>query len=215
MIHCIGDSHVGLFAGTDKGVAHWPSKKSSNILSWARAYRLGGCLAYKICEPETRTSGHRRLLQVLNEIPDKRVLLSFGEIDCRLHLLKQAKIQNRPIKDLVNECVKRYISLIVKVKDMGFETMVWNAPATHPDDYVPDKNNPSDGTCIERNAVTRKFNNALRKFLPGNIPFICVFDDLLLSDGTTNMYYYYDGTHLSQKVMPLVLKEFEHQGVLL
>lgn len=211
MIHCIGDSHASFFSGVDRIQPPWP-ELSDDRLRGFRTYRLGPVLAYNLCERETTTRGKEKLFEIVETRVSRedRILLAFGEIDCRAHLLRQVESQGRDVKDIVRECVERYRSVILQVREMGFGVLVWNAVPSTRYDKIEDQEFPVYGTCRERNLATRLFNETLQRLGPGDgFRFVSIFDHLVDQDGLTRMEYFMDPIHLSQAAMPLAAKEFE------
>lgn len=215
-IYCIGDSHVDFFSGQDEIQPLWP-KPSNDLLPYFKTFRLGAVLAYNLCEYGAGLKGREALFLLLDrripaayrEIPPgSKVLLCFGEIDCRAHLLKQAELQKKPIESVVEECVKRYFGVIMEIQQLGYEVMVWNAVPSSRYDSIPNKEFPAHGTSLKRNQVTKLFNDYLSdRCCSGDAAFITIFDDLVDEQGLTRMEYYFDYVHLSQKAMPLALSK--------
>jgi hypothetical protein len=135
-------------------------------------------------------------------------LLCFGEIDCRAHIFKQAQIQKKSIEEIVEICINRYFTVIKILKNRGYEVFIWNViPSALGEGYCSDEY-PYYGTSEERNYIAKCFNNALEeKLRKENIFFLNIFDKLLIKEGIIQKKYLFDDIHLSQKAMPLVLKE--------
>ena len=132
MIHCIGDSHTSFFSGSNRIQPIWP-KESNNKIPLFRTYHIGPTLAYNLCNSGTHTNGREKLFKIIEGInKNDFVLLSFGEIDCRVHIAKQAYLQNKSIDDIIKECVKRYFSVILKIKDFGYKIILWGVIPTSP-----------------------------------------------------------------------------------
>jgi hypothetical protein len=211
-IYCIGDSHVHFFSGWNHVGPEYP-KKYYGRLPYFKTYRVGAVLAYNLCKMETSTQGREKLFKILtSEIPrGAKILLCFGEIDCRAHLLKQADFKKNSSSELVKECIDRYVSVIEEITKIGFEVIVWNVTPSSLDD-IQDNSYPSYGSCLERNNVSRLFNDYLRERCEKNqIKFISIFDKLIDENGLSKKEYYMDAIHLSQKAMPLALEEFKKQ----
>jgi len=211
VIHCIGDSHVSVFSGQKEMQPVWP-KKSNNIIPFFKSYRLGPVLAYNLCKSDTRSKGRDKLFSVLKKIPKKdTVLLCFGEIDCRVHLLKQSELQNRNIKEIVKECVDRYLLVILEIKKMGYKTIVFNVIPSAPSFKSNNPQFPTYGSCVERNKVTTIFNEELKNKLKiKSIPFISIFDKLVDKKMMTKTKYLQDGVHLNQKAIPLIIEKINY-----
>jgi hypothetical protein len=208
-IYCIGDSHASFFSGYDRIQPSWPNK-STNKFSFLKNYRLGPVLAYNLCSFKTRSRGREKLFYILTHlIPlGSKVLFCFGEIDCRAHLLKQAEIQKREVHEIIRECVERYLSVIQETKKKGFDVIVWNVMPSGIIDDALEKDYPFYGTNVERNRVSKYFNEYLKQKLEKfNILFIDIFDKLVFENLETKDSYYFDGVHLSQKAMPYFLNK--------
>ncbi len=209
-IHCIGDSHASFFSGTDAIQPVWP-ELGKNYIPLFKAYRLGPVTAYNLCKTGTKSGGREKLFEVLKTIEtNSTVLLSFGEIDCRVHLLKQSREHDRPLADVVNECVDRYFGVVQEVKSLGYQVLVWAAIPSTIAGKIAEPDYVAYGTCAERNEVTKLFNNRLTQLAEAQkIPVISVFNELVLPNGLTNFAYYSDEVHLSQKAMPLVVRKIK------
>lgn len=217
-IYCIGDSHVNFFSGQNKINGLWPNP-SNDILPYFRTFRLGAVLAYNLCEYGTRKKGRELLFVLLDRDvpiqartipPQSKLLLCFGEIDCRAHLLKQAELQKRDIPSVVEECVERYFSVICEIQQLGYEVFVWNVIPSSRYNSIPNKEFPVYRTCLERNHVTQLFNNYLKDLCSSaGAKFISIFDELIDEHGLTRTEYYFDYIHLSQKAISFALAKIE------
>lgn len=207
-IHCIGDSHVSFFSGAHKIQPEWPGRSTDRIPLFA-TYRLGPVLAFNLCKEGTKTQGREKLFSVLKTIPaNSTVMLSFGEIDCRVHLLKQADSQGRPLKEVVDECVVRYMSVVKEVQSLGYRVLLWEVIPSTMGSSIAEPEYIAYGSCQARNEVTRLFNTRLRVLaLDEHILTISVFDELVRKDDTTDMWYYSDTVHLSQRTMAMVISK--------
>jgi hypothetical protein len=187
----------------------WPSQ-TKNTIPLFKAYRLGAVVAYNLCKTGTKTQGREKLFSILAGIPKKSiVLLCFGEIDCRVHMIRQAEIQNLNVSEIAKECAWRYFSVIKEVHG-DFEVVVWNVIPSSRQDKINSTEFPSCGTSNERNKATFSFNTALNELLQTEqIKFLSVFDKLLDEKGNTNPFYYGDDIHLSQRAMPLVISKIK------
>ena len=210
LIYCIGDSHASFFSGLDEMQLEWP-KPVENSLPFFRVMRLGPVLAYSLYRYGTKTRGRENLFKAIRKIPPKsKVLLCFGEIDCRNHILKQAALQKRALEEVVAECVDRYTSVAGELKDMGHEIILWGVSASSLNNNPPNSEFPTYGTCIERNRATAIFNRFLADWCVANkTKFVSIFDELIDSQYRTKTEFYADQIHLSQKVMPLTIAKMQ------
>jgi len=201
-IYCLGDSHAVAFCGKN------PKKEPSN--TWLNtdgiffANRLGPLLAYNAINKMDL------IFNALADVPhNSNVMLCFGEIDCRAHIKKQSEIQNKPVEDIIIECVDRYIEVVLQVYSAGFRVFVWNAPP--PLEDIDNAEFPSHGTCAERRYITEYFNEYLKsKCLENNFIFISIYDHLV-DEFQTKREYFMDRVHLdTTAVMPLIKQKLNH-----
>ena len=146
------------------------------------------------------------------------ILFCFGEVDIRAHLIKQSKIQDRPIIEIVKECVDRYFSVILYYKNKGVSVAAWG-PIASWHDSKPYSGGPSFGTCLERNIATKEFNRYLEELCENNsIPFVSIYDKMVDENEITNPEYldnwYGSHIHLSQTAMPLIIDAFAKKGLI-
>ncbi|MCK9351791.1 MAG: SGNH/GDSL hydrolase family protein [Candidatus Pacebacteria bacterium] len=208
VIHCLGDSHTSFFSGSNTIQPLWP-KESNDRIPIFKTYRIDASLAYNLCKTGTTTYGREKLFNILEKIKKNDIiLLSFGEVDCRVHLIKQASLQNKPLKEIAKECVERYFSVIKEITSLGYTVIIWGAIPTSTSETPINKDYPSFGSCFERNHATKLFNEYLSELArKNNIFFLSFFDDLTKNDGLTKRNCLADKTHLSQRIMPLVVKK--------
>ena len=210
MIYVIGDSHVSALSGRNAVQESFPVEIGEGVAG-IRTIRLGAVLAYNLVSLETRNKGRQKLFNVLRLLPaGSRVVLLFGEIDCRAHLIKQAREQDRPLDTIVRNCVGRYVRVIREVKGLGFRVGILAPFASSWDTVDPSIEFPCFGTCVERNAVTRMFTEELNKKCERlGIPVISILDALTDRAGNTRRRFYMDGFHLSTRALPLLLPRLE------
>ena len=201
MIHVVGDSHVMVFSGKE----HIPDEVDDRgFLPFFRTYRLGPYTAYNAVKLRSPIESIIRD----NVGPDDSVMLCFGEIDCRAHLIKQSEIQGRSLEDVVAECVGRYAQLFDLKEKYGLGLLVWNVPASSRED-IEHGEYSTYGTCAQRNEATRLFNKILGEECKNRgVVLVSIFDELVDEDGLTRAEYYADSIHLSQRAMPVMLDAF-------
>jgi hypothetical protein len=211
MIHCIGDSHSAVFGGKEEMQPTWP-EKSDDTTPYFRSYRIGPATAYQL---ETKIPLIEEIIRLNYSSENDYVLFCFGEVDIRAHILKQVNIKKRNYKDLVKECVDRYMSTILHFKNKGIRCIVWGPIASwHPSKVY---GGPSYGNCLERNNVTKEFNEYIEKLcLVNGIGFISIFNDMIDENLITNPFYLDNwrdsGIHLSQTSMPLIIEKFKEKN---
>jgi len=186
-IYVTGDSHIGLFYG-EKGFVVGKNTPAT---------------AYNLCAVETESNGYRYLFDFLETVPKGgTVMMSYGEIDCRNHIVRLHKKTGRPMEDLADEIARRYAGVVSQVKGMGYEVIVWGVvPPTCCPTYPH-----MVGSLPQRLAATAHLNAAyVRHMAPLGVPVVSIFERLLLPNGLTNPQYMSDGFHLKKLALPLAL----------
>ncbi|HTJ78604.1 MAG TPA: hypothetical protein VL357_06370 [Rariglobus sp.] len=215
VVYCIGDSHVCFFSGRNVIHRDWPNE-SDDQLPWFKTYRLGSALAYNLPRHGTKTRGRERLFEVLDTKvpPGARVLLSFGEIDCRAHLIKQAQLKGVSIETVVELCLDEYFKVVREVVARGFQVIVYNVVPSRQSTVGGGALKDADpfvttGTWRERNRAARLFNeSARRRCADCGGRFLENFSHLIDERGKTIQWYFWDSIHLSQRAMPATLEAF-------
>lgn len=209
-VHVIGDSHVSLFVGKELISSGLPC--TEDCLPPFRTYRIGSHLAYSLGDP-----GHnavKRMLEIICDIPKTdAIMLCFGEVDCRVHLVKQSEKQGRPIEDLAREVADRYANFAESVMRDGRQVFVYAPPPTcnyhNPKaDVTAENPYPHIGTTQERNRATLAMTERLKERFPRGV-VLDIFWKLVNEDMTSKGEYFMDGVHLSQKAMPIVMAAFD------
>lgn len=192
-IYVLGDSHVTLFTGEDKIVeSGWIKSKIEHKKIVFYTNKLGAVLAFNV-----KHKPH--FWAALNQIKSKSTLiLVFGEIDCRVHLIKNNNIE---------VCIDRYFDVIKEISEK-YHLIVFCPIASTNGMHENGGEYAAVGTCLERNNTTIKFNMLLKqKCEKIKVSTIDIFPDLITKEGVTNMDYYFDEIHLAQKSLHLVFKQ--------
>ena len=221
MIFCFGNSHVSIFSGNDKMVPIWPNR-SIDYLPWFRTFRLGAGTAYQAMKHVNEILNIVQQWSVSIDFNKENdtILLVFGEVDVRSHIISQAEKQNRSIDSITLEVVDRYFEAIMFLKNKGFKVAVFGCVAGY---VVPEGSNgppwPHVGTLKQRNGATRLLNNSISALCKSvDIPFISVFDEMLEEDGITTKTKYLDMdvacVHITTRMLPLVLWKFRDIGLI-
>jgi hypothetical protein len=212
VIHCIGDSHSSFFSGTWDIQPEWPGQ-AADRLPGVFSCRLGAATAHNLIEPGSSTRSSERLWEALRTIPaspDHLVLLSFGEIDCRVHLPRLHAKTGVALQELVRCTVRRYTEAVMKVVEAGYRVALWAPVASSNLEGGAGLAYVCHGTCAERNRITRLFNDHLAEACrAAGVPLVSVFERLISGGGRTRFEYYADDVHLSPLSLPLASRAIE------
>ncbi|WP_269540872.1 hypothetical protein [Cerasicoccus fimbriatus] len=206
IIHCIGDSHVAFFSGSN---STWIENGEDRAWECFRAYHLGPVLAYNLPSTNTTTKGREKLFYLLDNhiTPGSWVMTVFGEIDCRAHLLKQAEKKQLPIEDVTAACVQRYFSVVQEIESRDYHVIVYNSIPSlplHGDEQTGQANcYPVYRSQAERNEAVQAFNFQMCELCSEHgIKFLNTYDKIVDATGRPNGDLYCDEIHLGQKAMP-------------
>lgn len=227
MIYIIGDSHVSVFSGTDMtetGFRHIQPEfgtcytlklgqirdvinKFEQRVEYFTPIKVGSYTAY---------NSYDKLPIIEQSIDEYQILYSdyiflcFGQIDIQNHIVKNAIRNNVTVSNSIVTCVDKYFNTILylKTKYSNIKIGVYAPPATS----IGCGNNPKitkeESKAI--NDMTLEFNEYLKnKCLENNVIFKDVSKEMLLPNGLTDNKFVMDDIHLSQEIMPYLLKEFK------
>lgn len=206
----IGDSHASFFSGYNTIQPVFP-KISNNRYLKIEGVRLGSVLAYSLSKMNSTEKGREKFYAVLNKInPSEHIIgLCFGEIDCRCHIVKQAKVKNISIKESVSNCFREYSKFIDEILELKFKVILFNVVPTSPLS-LSNPEIPHFGSDIEREEATKYFNSFLKgKANNENIFFLSIYQKLVKTKGRIN-HFFYDGVHLSQSAMVYICVELNN-----
>lgn len=207
-LHCIGDSHTAFFTGYNKIQPAYP-EVVCGIAKNVFTYRLGSPLAYNLCESDSTLKSKEKVFSILQTLNPQEdiILLSFGEVDCRAHLIKQSELNNLTIAESVHICVERYLKVVEEILKMQFRVVVWNAVPTSYGFEDIDFEYPYYGTYVERNLACILFNEALKKrSVELGFYYLGVYELIINKELFSMPKYYFDRIHLSNRLLPLVFK---------
>lgn len=225
-ITCVGDSHTLFFSGADRMRflryrrqgwlrSRWINR-GLDLLPIFRSFHLGPCTAWKAADFGSTTRGREKLAILLRKDlrPGDRVLLSFGEIDCRSHLPRRVQ-QGAKLAAVARETAERFVRLPRELRRRGLRPLVWAPAQISASEENLDADIPVVGPWEMRRDLTYAFTECLRELCrPDDIPVV----------GLAGLYHpprerpagccFHDGLHLSQSMMPLALRELDKAGFL-
>ncbi len=215
----IGDSHSIIWGGnlcneTLVSRRYNPKSKIQNV----EVFWLGPALAYNLMSKDQQLGKWgKKAFEIINFLKVKKIeieyiLLSFGEIDIRVHVIKQALMSNVSIEKIVDDLTTRFINFSkIFFTEFRIPLLLWEPISTVPQFY---KMHPSIGSEKERNYATELFSNLLKKkssFMRDKGLKIYSFG--IFNKTTTNydthIDYKEDGLHLNLNGFQLAIKEIE------
>ncbi len=189
MIYILGDSHVSVFLGEDKLLPTY--NEGDDWIKGAhprtRLTRIGPYTAYNLINhPEV-------MKNILERVPvGSNLILSFGEIDCRNHILKHKNIRT---------VVRRYFEFLAGLR--AYNLCILLPPPTG-DSGIESV----DSSMFLRNLITKEFNRECSRLAQiYGIETLTMFDALVNEDLETNLGKYYDGSHPRKEVLPVLLEQ--------
>jgi hypothetical protein len=193
LIHVIGDSHVVPFRGSMPFLVH----------------HLGAATAYNLNKKNSSTKSNEKLFKVIDKLSRKDiVMLSFGEIDCRIHIYYQHKKNNErhSISELIDRTISNYGEVMAQLRERGVNFCVYCvSPAAN---VGNEYKYPFYGTAEIRSQINRMFNEKLGAFCRSNgYKFIDIYDRVSDKDGLMLKEYAGDDIHLNRKAVRLVRGE--------
>lgn len=202
MIYIYGDSHVSSFV---------INNNIDYIINTNTFIKKDKFIAYRF-EPYTcfnLINKSKYILDILqkNNKKDDIIFFNFGEVDIRCHIGFYE--ENNNINILIDNCIDRYISFLLYIKQYFNNINVFGPIASGINNSMQGNGRPSYKTSYERNQITELFTNVLRKKCnDNNINFKSIFNNLQ-KDYNTIEEYYVDKIHLGFSAQKLLEKEFE------
>lgn len=206
MIYTFGNSHAHVFTGT-----HPATFGEGNYNTNFKSFSLGATIAYNFYEHHLS-----KIYDILANTPfDKEkdyVMLIVGEVDCRWHLPYQANLQNRPINEIVSECIDRFYRCYIDLQKNGYKIIGWGGHPSTTAGHSDNASEPIYGNCIIRNEISRLWDQKLgEKCKVNNIPYISIIEALIDDSGLTKMEYFDDYCHLNHtKTKSLIIEKFSN-----
>lgn len=213
----LGDSHVNFFSGNEE-LTFLPVGQNINVCPSCTPYpftplHLGPCLAYNSNRYDTTFRFREKAEYLFQNFirPHARILCCLGEIDIRVHVFKQAALQQRTYQNIVDDILSQYFAFLLRLREQGYQVSCWGPVASQSEACPVDPNFPRNGTEVQRNMATAYFNLELARFCEqNNMPFLSVFPELITPDFLTlDKYYSPDHCHLGQAALPLALPQWQ------
>jgi hypothetical protein len=199
----IGDSHCKFWSGSD---ALWGPDRIAGVVTC----HVGPGLAWNLVERSSRTRAGRNVRHILRDLGTQAyggwVLLCFGEIDLRVHVLKHAAESG--LRPGVARLVERYLAFVLEAQRIHPRIALWAPGASQPAGIPDNPAYPATGSETERNDATALFADLLdERAREIGAPVLSLLPLLLDEHGMTRRELLFDGNHISQALLPQALRQ--------
>lgn len=224
LIYLIGDSHTNFFSGHEN--IDWKkidniSENISNVQDLHplfKTFHLGPCLAYNTNRLNTTSRVLEKTQYLIdnNFFPQKaNLMVALGEIDCRVHVKKQAELQNKSVEQIIDDILQNFSQYLQMLKDKEFNVICWGPIASQKECAI-DPAFPRYGTETERNKITEIYNHKLERLCQNlGIKYCSIFNDMIDDKYETKAEFLSrDGVHLSQSALTTVINSLHKYGII-
>lgn len=207
----VGDSHASFFGGVDAIVPPHPAQPL--LTPQFEVHHIGPGLAASLVERSSENDTRAKAMHALagrDPATTRAVILCFGEIDCRFHILRRAGSDSiadgARIRRSIEVTAHRYLSFVLEVALAGFTPVVFGPVATTPLRYDPPYEWPTLGSIEERNRITREFTAVVGELCGRHrVEFVSIFENLVDAGLGTRPEHYFDGVHLRRTAWPMFM----------
>lgn len=182
MIYTVGDSHTHIF----KGKEGFKCLEDSAFTAYNFFY-----------DEATRhySDSYAKFIEQTRGLGGERLIVSYGEIDCRKHIYNEAIKQGISVSEAIEKTIKVYVDTLKSIKHR-FKLMVLSIPpVNYPDDYPK---------------IKKEFNEKLEIELEKwGIPFINIYPEVSDENGfMKDEFKQEDGEiHLNSKAGDIAIKK--------
>ena len=130
--------------------------------------------------------------------------------------MAKAVLAGGKIKDVVEKTAAKFVKLPEAIAARGFRPVVWGPPQIIPkDEKLSSPTFPFIGSWELRRDITYAYIECLGEHCGRQgIPFLALAGKYHPPMEKAERSLFHDGTHLSQRLMPLALEELQKAGVL-
>lgn len=219
-VYVVGDSHIWFLSGQTRKDAirdkAFGGFRFENTVAFFKGYHLGPGLAYNLGKLGTTTGTTERLEYLLTSpgyIPaGARLMLVFGEIDCRGHVCRIVDEKGLSIEDVVENIVTPYRNYLITLLQNGYRPMVWGPVAPTAAEHLRNAMFPIYGEFPRRLAASRRLTARMQAVCGElGIPFISILERLLDAHGVTDRRYYEDPIHVGHGGRPFLWEVFQEK----
>ena len=207
MIYILGDSHSCVFTIIDD---------INYMHDLHKLYTKGNFSSFRT-EPYTCYNLLNKINLInnnLKQLPIKDndyLFFCYGEVDIRCHIGFHIT-DKKTLEMIIKEIIERYIKFLLYYKSKYKNIGVYAPIASGTNNCIQGNGRPSYKTYIERNKITKVFNNMLEDYCKKyDILFKSITNDIINYDNTSkNMFYAKDNIHLNKKSQFLLEDKFSN-----
>jgi hypothetical protein len=197
LIIVIGDSHGKVFRWKPLFIVH----------------HLGAATAHNLASESSTTNSNRKLFSIIDRLNRRdKVILVFGEIDCRIHIYNQYKKneERKALGELIDDTVANYTDVLGKLRDRGVDFFVLGVP---PATRVRNQYRyPFYATPEIHCQISALFNEKLREACERNgYRFVDVYSRTADEEGFMLKEYAADDIHLNGRIVGFVKADLRRQ----
>lgn len=210
----LGDSHTGFFTGKNTITDLYPSVHETDRFI---IYRIGAPLAYTINKEGTFYKTKERIQKIIEIESIRKMILVFGEIDIRFHIINQAKKQQKDIYEILYKTVDKYLEG-VQILFKNIDIVLYSPIATTwLSESCSSRDCPICGSEVDRNLLTIAFDNELKHFCDKNLYLkdkmnvrsLSLTPYLINKNYTTKRHFYMDNIHLNNILYPTLIEALD------
>lgn len=107
------------------------------------------------------------------------MILSFGEIDIRVHCIKQALLAQISVRESTLRIASRYMEVLQQISEFGYKIAVIGI---HASSIYTTRDFPAYGPMTERNRAAKVFNEAVAQWCNDNLHPFFTLSSLAMDD---------------------------------
>jgi len=185
--HVLGDSHAWVFTQATGHPRLFDAQRPVRSLDGRFSVnRLGPWTIRSLGRPERRDA----ITKAVDGVPSgSKVVLCFGEIDCRCDIVPQAKERGANLDAICLDVARCYFDVVNDLVRRGYRMHVWGGP---PPTGGPVYNQefPANGTYAERRAAQERLNGHLSSLAEANgARYASIYDHLVCGNRTQTEFF--------------------------
>jgi len=207
MIYILGDSHSCVFTINDNTnyINNLNKLYFKNVFA---SFRTKPYTCYNLLNKINLINNNLKQLSIKD---NDYLFFCYGEVDIRCHI--GFHITDKiTLEMIIKETIERYIKFLLYYKSKYKNVGIYAPIASGSNNCIQGNGRPSYKTELERNKITKIFNNILEDYCKKHdILFKSISSDLMNDDNTTkNIFYSDDGTHLNIHAQSLLEDKFSN-----